>query len=126
MKIYFVCGLVPAEFFKYCKNIDKLIILKKQKLSLHWFFLWRLIFNFWDCVIDLRGSGISYFLITRKRKIYRSKSGIHKVKDISSLVSEKILSPNINFNQVKLSSKNQLKKITKLAKKKNNYFSTNI
>lgn len=31
-KIFFVCGPVPGEILKYCKNVDKLIILKKKKV----------------------------------------------------------------------------------------------
>ena len=34
-KIFFVCGPVPGEFFKYCKNIDKLIVIRKKKFSVH-------------------------------------------------------------------------------------------
>ena len=33
-KVFFVCGPVPGDFFKLCKNIDKLIILKKKKIFL--------------------------------------------------------------------------------------------
>ena len=59
----------------------------------------KVIFNFWDCVIDLRGSAISFFLFTRKRLIYKTSvnSEIHKIQSISSLVNKKNLSPNINL-----------------------------
>tara|TARA_B100000287_G_C20666872_1_gene792001 strand:- start:285 stop:515 length:231 start_codon:yes stop_codon:yes gene_type:complete len=30
--LVFVCGPIPGEFFKHCKNIDKIIIMKKKKI----------------------------------------------------------------------------------------------
>ena len=62
-----VCGQVPSNLFKYCKYIDNLIILKKKKFSLHWIFLWfKLFCTTWNFVIDLRGTGITFFLLSRK------------------------------------------------------------
>ena len=63
-KLTFVCGPIPSEFFRYCQNIDKLITLKKKKFSFHWLILWsKLIFTRWEYIIDLRGTGISFFFI---------------------------------------------------------------
>ena len=63
-KVFFVCGPIPGDFFKLCKNIDKIIILKKRKFSLHWLYLWKLtFFNYWDYIVDLRGTLISFFFI---------------------------------------------------------------
>ena len=66
----FVCGDLPAEIFTHARNIDRLITLKKKKNSSHWLLLWIKVFlNFWDEIVDLRGSAISYFLFTKKRII---------------------------------------------------------
>ena len=43
-KVTLVCGDIPSELFKYCNDVDKLIVLKKRKFALHWFFLWTKIF----------------------------------------------------------------------------------
>ena len=107
--ITLVCGPLPYGLFKFCRNIDKTLLLKKKKYSIHWLFLWtKVIFNFWDCVIDLRGSAISFVLFTRKRLIYKNSvnSEIHKIQSISSLVNKKNLSPNINLKLKKKKMKN--------------------
>ena len=115
-KVFFVCGPIPGDFFKLCKNIDKLIILKKRKFSLHWFCLWRQIFfNYWDCVVDLRGTLISFFLFAKTRKVYSSRSTLHKVEEISRLFSGRDLSPNICLNENNVRNKNFLKLIQKTA-----------
>ena len=70
-KVFFVCGPIPGDFFKLCKNIDNIIILKKRRFSLHWFYLWKLtFFNYWDCIVDLRGTLISFFLFAKMRISY--------------------------------------------------------
>jgi ADP-heptose:LPS heptosyltransferase len=118
-KIFFVCGPVPGEFFKYCRNIDKLIVIRKKKFSLHWINLWQEVFlNYWDYVIDLRGSIISFLLVAKNRKIFKSRMHIHKVEEISSLLSKKNLHPNINFNHKISLTKEYVERITELAKKK--------
>ena len=118
-KVFFVCGPIPGEFFKLCKNIDKLIILKKRKFSLHWFYLWRLLFfNYWDCVVDLRGTLISFFLFSKIRKVYSVRSNLHKVKEISRLFPCRDLSPEIFLNEKDIENKSFLKLIQKEAKNK--------
>ncbi len=115
-KVFFVCGPIPGDFFKFCKNIDKLIILKKKKFSLHWFYLWKLIcFNYWDCVVDLRGTLISFFLFAKTRKVYTVRSNLHKVEEISRLFSDQDLSPEISLNEKNIENKSFLKLIQKKA-----------
>jgi len=107
--VTFVCGPLPFALFRQCKNIDKIFSLEKKKFSIHWLYLWiRVVSNFWDCVVDLRGSVISYFLFTQKRIIYRNlvSSKLHKVRSISSLVSKKNLPPSINLEHTKNDFKN--------------------
>ena len=72
------------------------------------FSLKNVIFNYWDYVIDLRGSAISFFLFSKNRKIFKSRSHTHKVIEISKLLSKTNISPNINFDK-----KITLKKIFK-------------
>lgn len=101
--ITFVCGNLPAEIFKYAKNINKIISLKKRKNSLHWIILWLEIFNnFWDEVIDLRGTALSYFLFAKKRTINpffdkNKKKKIHKVISISKFYNYDTIEPNVDL-----------------------------
>ena len=102
--ITFVCGPLPFALFRLCNNINKVFSLEKKKFSIHWLYLWiKVVFNFWDCVIDLRGSLIGYFLFTKKRLIYKNRvtDKLHKIKSISSLVSEKIIPPDISLEHTK-------------------------
>ena len=118
-KVYFVCGPIPGDFFKLCKNIDKLITLKKRKFSLHWLYLWKQIFfNYWDCIVDLRGTLISFFLFAKTRKVYSVRSNLHKVKEISSLFPGRDLSPNFFLNENNVKNKNFLKLIQRIASNK--------
>ena len=118
----FVCGDIPSDFFKYCKNIDNLIIFKKKKLSLHWLILWtKVVLNKWELVIDLRGSVISFFLFSKKKIKYKKQKSIikkHKVEDVTSYISGMVLNPQVNLSKNKKFQNKNLKKIKEL--KKNN------
>ena len=120
-EITFVCGTVPYELFKYCENIDKIIALKKRKYSLHWFFLWtKVLFNFWDSIIDLRGTGLSFLLLSKNYffNLRKKKNVVHKVKVASSLVREKIIEPKIMIEYRKDDYTKYFNQIKGLAKKK--------
>ena len=83
-KVTLVCGKVPSELFKHCKNIDHLIPLNKRKFAYHWFSLWfKLIFIKWEYIIDLRGTGISLFLLSKNKYIYKKKKKSNKNKSQS-------------------------------------------
>ena len=115
-KVFFVCGPIPGDFFKLCKNIDKIITLKKRKFSLHWLYLWKLtFFNYWDYIVDLRGTLISFFLFAKTRKIYSVRTNHHKVEEISTLFPGRNLSPNICLNENNVKNKSFLKLTQKIA-----------
>lgn len=64
------CGAVAAGVFDRMPQRKQTIIMEKQRYDLHWFKLWQQCFlRSWDLVVDLRGSGISYILWTKKRMI---------------------------------------------------------
>ncbi len=123
VKLTLVCGQVPSCLFSYCKNIDNLITLKKKKFALHWLILWfKLFFTVYNYVIDLRGTGITFFLFSKKKirlKKNKELSSEHKVIQVTKAVTGKILSPSINILSSTNFKKTQLKQI-KLLKKKNN------
>ncbi len=119
-KITLVCGKLPSELFKYCQNVDNTIILRKRKYSLHWFDLWsKLIFTQWEFIIDLRGTGISFFLLSKKKYIYRKKKNNkneHKVSEITRAVTGQIIHPSIKLLSTPTLKNNNLKKIIQLRK----------
>lgn len=117
-ELTFVCGEVPSHLFKYCNNIDKLIVLKKRKFSFHWILLWfNIFFKKWEVSIDLRGTAINLFLFSKIKLRYKKNKDlkkIHKVIDITQNISGKILDPQIHIsNKIKFSDKN-LKKLKEL------------
>ena len=90
------------NLFKFCENIDNIISLEKKK-NFHfigYIYGAKYFLNFWDNVIDLRGSALSFFLFTKKEQFIKMKFIVNctKLKSISSLVSKKNFSPNININ----------------------------
>jgi len=74
-KFTVVSGNAPAPLFKNFPQVEKVIPLAKKKFSMHWIDLWfRCFLTKWDIIIDVRGTGISYFLYTKKRYIWQSKN----------------------------------------------------
>jgi len=66
------CGTVAAGVFARFPALERLIVFEKERVDLHWLKLWgKVAPQLWDLVVDVRGSGISLFLATRRRKILR-------------------------------------------------------
>jgi len=66
------CGTVAEGVFARFPALDRLIVFEKQRFDLHWLKLWaQTAPQLWDLVVDVRGSGISLFLATKRRKILR-------------------------------------------------------
>ncbi|MFI4966605.1 MAG: glycosyltransferase family 9 protein [Caulobacterales bacterium] len=77
-----VAGPAAAPLFEELPTLDRIITLAKTKNRGHWFELWREVRGTrWGLVVDLRGSGLSRFISTRRRAIWRKASGpaAHKV-----------------------------------------------
>jgi ADP-heptose:LPS heptosyltransferase len=76
-------GPPAAPLFAEVPGLDEVIVMAKAKRGGHWFDLWRRVRGTrWGLVVDMRGSGLSRFLRTRKRAIYSRAPGeapVHKV-----------------------------------------------
>ncbi|MBS0333639.1 MAG: glycosyltransferase family 9 protein [Proteobacteria bacterium] len=75
-------GPVAAPLFEEVPALDRIITVEKAKNRAHWFELWQQVRGTrWGLVVDLRGSGLSRFISTRRRAIWRKSSGppVHKV-----------------------------------------------
>ncbi len=120
LRLTYVCGPVPGSLFRFLMEIDKLIITKKKSFSFHWIKVWlQTFYNFWDLIIDLRGTGLSFFLLTKQRLIFRSKEqNIHAVEQISKFISNEKIPPMINIEKESLNKTNFLNLLIK--KKRNN------
>jgi heptosyltransferase III len=75
-RITVVCGPVAEGVFMRMPNRDRIIVLQKQKWGLHWLPLWaRTATRFWDLVVDIRGSALSWLVPTRRRAVFRRRNG---------------------------------------------------
>ena len=113
-QVTFVCGEVPHDLFKYCKDIDIIIPLKKKKFSFHWLILFiKVFFKSWEEVIDLRGSVISFLLFTKKRNIFRKNKfkSLHKVEEITTSITGQLVEPKINILNFNFKNKFKGKKV---------------
>ena len=84
-----VAGPVAAPLFEELPNLDRIITLAKTRNRGHWFDLWREVRGTrWGLVVDLRGSGLSRFISTRRRAIWRKVSGppVHKVVEAARIL----------------------------------------
>lgn len=67
-RLTLVCGGLPASLFAGIPELDRLIVLKKQKYKKHWIDLWREVAGIeWDIVVDLRNSVVSRLIRARRR-----------------------------------------------------------
>ncbi len=82
-KITIACGPLVKSFFEAIPNVEKLIVLKKEKFHGHWFKLWKqVIATRWDIVVDLRDSAVSRLIIAKQRYVFSShiNKDKHKVE----------------------------------------------
>ncbi|MBT3629065.1 MAG: glycosyltransferase family 9 protein [Rhodospirillaceae bacterium] len=81
------CGPVAAPLFSETPHVVKIIALEKRRASLHWFDLWlACCTSYWDLVVDLRASALSYFLMTRRRMVWRNNnSAEHRLVSLAGL-----------------------------------------
>jgi ADP-heptose:LPS heptosyltransferase len=84
-----VAGPVAAPLFAEVPNLDEIIVFAKAKDGSHWFDLWRKVRKRrWGLIVDMRGSGISRFLSTKRRAIFHRPSGapMHKVLEAARVL----------------------------------------
>lgn len=76
------CGPVAAPLFEALPRRDATIVLRKGAFKLHWLALWaRTVTDFWELVVDMRGSGLAWFLPARKRAVLAARDpGLHRVE----------------------------------------------
>ena len=88
-----VCGQLPQSLFAATPRLARVIVLRKRRLDLHWWDLWREVKGTdWDVIVDLRRSFVSYFLRARSRHVIgRANDKVHRVVHLSSVL--KLASP---------------------------------
>ena len=75
------CGPSAVSLFRPCNRIDEIIALKKMRFAGHWLRLWvRSVGTFWNIVVDLRASALSWSLPHARHFIFKSTDEpVHRV-----------------------------------------------
>ena len=115
-KLTIIVGPSAAQVYKNFPNINKLIVIKKQKFSLHWIRIWEKCFFYkWDIIIDFRSSLISYFFLKKKKYIFKHSNDTNQINQLTKFFKLKNIAYPIIFNNSfeKISAKNKLLKYKK-------------
>ena len=84
------CGPLAAPLFRAIPEVERVIVMTKQKGGGHWLKLWRQsVGHRWDIVVDLRGSLTSWFLWAGQRYVKRPnpKAGLrHRVEEAAEVL----------------------------------------
>lgn len=91
-RVTVACGPLAAPLFKAVPQVERVIVMTKKKAGGHWIDLWRkTVATRWDLVVDLRGSGTSWFLMAGRRFVKRKPlTGAavrHKVEEAGDVLA---------------------------------------
>ena len=83
-KFTFVIGPSAGPIFKNFKSVEKIITVSKKKFNIHWL---EIVYNCygkkWDVIIDFRSSLLSYLLSHNKKFIFKKKTNINHIEQLS-------------------------------------------
>lgn len=81
-----VCGSVAEGVFARMPHRERTIVLEKRRYGMHWLPLWvATVPHWWDLVVDIRASALSFLVPTRRRAVMR-RAGGHKTAQLASLL----------------------------------------
>ncbi|MFQ5765862.1 MAG: glycosyltransferase family 9 protein [Rhodospirillales bacterium] len=87
-RVTIACGRAPAPLFEAVPNLDRIIVLDKMVFSLHWLAMWTAAAGkFWDVVVDLRNTPLSYPLAAARRyRLGRTRDAGHRVTQLAAVM----------------------------------------
>jgi len=88
VKVTVAVGRLSAPLFAAVPGLERIIIIDKRSYNRHWLTLWRrTALRYWDIVVDLRGSAISYLVPAGRRFVVgRKKPGLHRIEELGELI----------------------------------------
>ena len=88
VRVTVAVGRLSAPLFAAVPGLERIIIIDKQPYNRHWLTLWRRsVFRYWNTVVDLRGSAISYLLPSGRRYVMgKRQPGRHRVEELGDLI----------------------------------------
>jgi ADP-heptose:LPS heptosyltransferase len=85
-RITVACGPAAEGVFLRMPNLEKIITMKKQPHGMHWIPFWASSVGlYWNIIVDIRASAISYLLPTGRRAVMRKRPG-HKTEQLASIL----------------------------------------
>ena len=80
-RLTIACGAPAAPLFAAAPNLESLVVVRKRPMHMHWVSLWgHCVGRRWDIVVDLRGSGLAWFLLARRRYVMRGRDdSVHRM-----------------------------------------------
>jgi len=81
----FIIGPTAGQIYQHFPNLEKIILIKKEKFNTHWLKMylnsWKI--N-WDIIIDLRSSFLSFLLFHKKKYIFRKNKNKQHLDQLTS------------------------------------------
>jgi heptosyltransferase III len=85
-RITVACGPVAEGVFQRTPNLERIVVFSKQSFGRHWMGLWRTTATrWWDLAVDIRGSGLTWMIPARRRRIMRPSEG-HKTVQLGRIL----------------------------------------
>jgi heptosyltransferase III len=86
-RLTIAAGLVAAPLFEAMPGLERLVVVRKRLLALHWLGLYGAVAERrWDLVVDLRGSAIAWLLRARERRVMaKGNQHEHRVRQLARL-----------------------------------------
>ena len=87
-RLTIAAGPAAAPVFAAVPGLDRLIVLRKRRFSLHWLALyWCTLGRRWDLVVDLRGSALAWLLRAGERRVMaKGDPREHRVLQLARLI----------------------------------------
>lgn len=82
-------GRLSAPLFAAVPGLERIVVIDKQPWNRHWLTLWRrAALQYWDTVVDLRGSAIAWLLPAGRRIVIgKRRPGRHRVEELGDLIA---------------------------------------
>lgn len=96
-RVTIACGKAAAQLFHAAPNLDRIVPVVKRGAIGHWFDLWRQFAGtYWDVIVDLRGSGLAWFLRAGRRHVFRPRADLaHRTQALAATLGLRDLPPPV-------------------------------
>jgi heptosyltransferase-3 len=75
-RITVACGPTAEGMFQRMPHLERIVVIAKQPFGRHWLALWGMaVTRWWDLVVDIRGSALSWLIPARRRAVMRPGGG---------------------------------------------------